>query len=106
MTTKLAQGQALARQATVSAASRGHRLGAWLWRNYRISFRVGETGSSHRCEETEGMIGDQYLRCGDPAKTLVKHRGRSEGPYWMCPVHADHNIHNRDAEDVTPELVQ
>lgn len=58
--------------------------------------------SAHTCEETHGF-GEQYLRCGRPATTLVKHRGRDEGPYWMCPEHASHNIHNRDAEDVTPK---
>lgn len=61
---------------------------------------------NHRCEETLGMIGSQYLRCGAPAKTLVQHRGRNEGPYWMCDEHAHHNIHNRNAEDITPRKAQ
>jgi hypothetical protein len=30
----LSKAQGLARQATRAAESRGHRLGAWLWRNY------------------------------------------------------------------------
>lgn len=55
----------------------------------------------HCCEEVEGMIGSLALRCNAPAYTLVKHRGRDEGPYWMCPEHASHNIANRNAEDVT-----
>jgi len=59
--------------------------------------------ADHKCEEVEGMVGSQYLRCGAPAATLVKHRGRDEGPYWMCPEHASHNIRNRGADDVTPE---
>jgi len=55
----------------------------------------------HHCEETLGVIGSQYLRCNAPARILVKHRGRNEGPYWMCDEHAEHNVHNRNAEDVT-----
>lgn len=49
------------------------------------------------------MVEDKYLRCGAPARTLVKHKGRDEGPYWMCDACASHNIQNRNGEDVTPE---
>jgi hypothetical protein len=54
-----------------------------------------------RCQEVLGMVGSLYLRCNDPAFTLVQPRGRSEGPYWLCPEHADHYLRNRDCEDVT-----
>lgn len=54
---------------------------------------IGET-----CEETVGMIGDEYLRCGRPAVVLVQHRNREEGPYSMCLECGDHNIANRNAE--------
>ncbi len=54
--------------------------------------------SERGCEETYGMIGDKYLRCGATSLALVQHRGRSEGPYAMCLEHADHNIRNRNAE--------
>ena len=57
----------------------------------------------YTCQETTGMIGDRYLRCGAPARTLVQPRGRAEGPYWMCAPCADHNIRNRNCEDVTPK---
>ena len=50
------------------------------------------------CEETTGMIGEQYLRCGAPAVVLVKHKGRNEGPYFMCGPCANHNVRNRRAE--------
>ena len=56
----------------------------------------------HACEETAGMIGDSYLRCGAPAEILVQHKGRTEGPYWMCPLCAWHNIRNRNGADITP----
>lgn len=58
--------------------------------------------TTHTCQETIGMIGEQYLRCGKPAQILVQPRGRTEGPYWMCDYCASHNIHNRDCQDVTP----
>ena len=49
------------------------------------------------------MIGEEYLRCGAPARTLVQPRGRTEGPYWMCDWCAEHNLRNRNCEDVTPK---
>lgn len=52
------------------------------------------------CEETWGMIGDRYLRCGKPAVVIVQHRGRDEGPYAMCYACADHNMRNRNAGPV------
>ncbi len=48
-----------------------------------------------RCEERIGSAGYQ---CGAPAKVLVKHKGRNEGPYFMCLPCADHNILHRDGE--------
>lgn len=57
----------------------------------------------HPCEEVLTMVGEKYVRCGATATILVQHVGRDEGPYWMCPWHADHNIHNRGGKDVTPE---
>ena len=59
--------------------------------------------TEHRCQEVEGMIGSLYLRCGEPATTLVKLRGRDEGPYWLCDMHAFHYIKNRNCEDITPK---
>lgn len=59
--------------------------------------------NDHTCQETNAFIAGDYIRCGRPAKTLVKHRGRDEGPYWMCDECAYHNIRNRNGEDVTPE---
>jgi len=57
----------------------------------------------HFCEETVGFDQDNhlYIRCGNPAKILVKHVGRNEGPYWMCDPCASHNIHNRGGQDIT-----
>lgn len=49
------------------------------------------------CEETTGMIGDKYLRCGRPAVMVVQHRGRNEGPYAMCRECGWHNCRNRNA---------
>jgi len=46
------------------------------------------------------MIGDKYLRCGKPSVVQVQHRGRSEGPYFMCLEHGWHNVKNRDAEAI------
>ena len=53
---------------------------------------------SHTCQETTGMIGNEYLQCGAPAVALIQHRGRHEGPYYMCLGCANHNIHNRNAD--------
>lgn len=57
------------------------------------------------CEETWGMIGDKYLRCGKPSISRIQHRGRDEGPYYMCLEHAWHNVHNRNAEVIEGEKV-
>ncbi len=56
----------------------------------------------HTCEETTGMVGDDYIRCGAPASRLIQPIGRSEGPYWMCDPCASHNVRNRHCADVTP----
>lgn len=56
------------------------------------------TTMDRTCEETTGMIGDRYLRCGAKAIGLVKHRNRNEGPYFMCGPCANHNVKNRNAE--------
>lgn len=58
--------------------------------------------AEHECQE-KIEFGTLVFDCGAPAHVLVQHRGRAEGPYWMCPPHASHNIQNRDAEDITPE---
>lgn len=50
------------------------------------------------CEETTGMVGETYTRCGAPAVMLVKYRGREEGPYFMCFGCGTHNARNRNAE--------
>lgn len=49
------------------------------------------------CEEVLMMVGEQYIRCGDPAVMVVKHVGRREGPYRMCAGHGTHNVANRGA---------
>ena len=51
-----------------------------------------------RCQETTGMVGDDYLRCGQLAVMLIQHRGRSEGPYFMCLSCGTHNIVHRNAQ--------
>ena len=50
------------------------------------------------CQETKDMIGNAYVVCGAPAVMLVRHRGRTEGPYYMCEFDGWHNTHNRNAE--------
>lgn len=59
--------------------------------------------TKHTCQEVLGADHRDYIRCGAPAFILVQHRGRDEGPYWMCKEHAFHNIGNRNAEDITPK---
>ena len=51
-----------------------------------------------RCQETVGMIGDDYIRCEKPAVMLIQHRSRAEGPYYMCLECGTHNLDNRNAE--------
>ena len=60
-----------------------------------------------KCQETFGMIGQKYLECGKPAVMQVQHRGRDEGPYYMCLECGTHNADNRNAEviDGTPEVL-
>jgi hypothetical protein len=59
--------------------------------------------TDHTCQEVEMMIGDKPIQCGAPAETLVRLRGRDEGPYWLCEMHAFHYIKNRNCEDITPK---
>lgn len=54
-------------------------------------------GIYRTCEETTGMLGETYLRCGRPAAALVQHQGRKEEPYFMCDACANHNVRNRNA---------
>jgi hypothetical protein len=56
----------------------------------------------HRCSEVLMAIGDAFIRCHKDARTRVAWRDRTEGPYWLCPAHADHYLRNRGAIDVTP----
>lgn len=49
------------------------------------------------CEEASPLSRGLYIPCGAPTSTLVKHRGRREGPYFMCTLCASHNVRNRDA---------
>lgn len=49
------------------------------------------------CQETTGMIGEMYLRCGAPAVMLVHYYLRTEGPYFMCGPCGNHNVKNRNA---------
>ena len=51
-----------------------------------------------RCQEIHGMLGSIPLRCGTPAVMQVQHRGRAEGPYFMCEACGSHNVNNRNAE--------
>lgn len=58
-----------------------------------------------RCEEVTGVIGDDtYIHCGATAVVLIQHRGRTEGPYFMCLRCGDHNLRHRDAELLAGEL--
>ena len=50
-----------------------------------------------RCQETKGMIGEDYIRCGKPAIMKIQHVGRDEGPYLMCLFCGTHNADNRRA---------
>lgn len=47
------------------------------------------------CEETRGMVGQDYIRCGKPAVAIVK--TKDTNPYAMCLMDAYHNIANRGA---------
>ncbi len=48
------------------------------------------------CQETTGMIGDNYIRCGTtPVVAEVTFVSRNEGPYAMCHPCMDHNVRNR-----------
>lgn len=53
-----------------------------------------------RCEEASPLSHGAYIPCNAPATVMVKHRGRAEGPYRMCPECASHNVKNRNAEIV------
>ena len=73
----------------------------------RASGGVGMTTMSHglkagpgRCEEASPLSHGAYIPCNAPATVMVKHRGRAEGPYRMCPECASHNVKNRNAEIV------
>lgn len=48
-----------------------------------------------RCEETNGMIGDRYLRCGAFPVALVA--SGDERLYYMCEMCTAHNVRNRGA---------
>lgn len=50
------------------------------------------------CQETWGMIGEEYLRCGQPAVAIVK--GRDVNAYYMCDACASHNVNNRNCRYV------
>ena len=57
------------------------------------------------CQETSGMIHDEYIRCGEPAVAVVK--TRDPNPYYMCLPHASHTIDHRGGELVltnNPEM--
>lgn len=54
-----------------------------------------------KCEETGLVLGGVTpIPCGAPAVMLVQHRGRREGPYWMCLAHGTHNCRNRNAVEI------
>ena len=69
-----------------------------------LAVEFGEVPPSVTCEETCGVIGDQYLCCGKPAVMLIHHRGRAEGPYFMCLEHGVHNCANRDAALIASKI--
>lgn len=48
------------------------------------------------CQETYGMIGDNYLLCAKPAVAIIK--SRDLNAYYMCLFCASHNIQNRGAK--------
>ena len=54
--------------------------------------------TEHTCQAVSDVV---YLRCDALARTLVKPRGRSGGPYWLCSEHASYYLHNHGGEDVT-----
>lgn len=45
------------------------------------------------CQEVTMMVGDRYVRCGQPAVMVVDHGGREI--YWMCLACGTHNVRNR-----------
>lgn len=56
------------------------------------------------CQEVVMVVGDRSFQCGDRAIVQVQHRGRAEGPYFMCLKCGAHNIRNRDAELIAGDL--
>lgn len=52
------------------------------------------------CQEVLGMVGDRYLRCGDPADAVI---AWPREIYWMCAYHATHSVVNRGARLLVPQ---
>ena len=55
--------------------------------------------SSTTCEDTSNYIRGMHITCGRPAVTTVYHE-RDRKSYAMCEMCADHNINNRDGQEV------
>jgi len=45
------------------------------------------------CQDTLGMVGGRYIRCGRPAKVIVALQ--EDHPYYMCRECAWHCVANR-----------
>jgi hypothetical protein len=52
---------------------------------------VPESGAT--CQEVLDMVGNRYLRCGEPASAVV---AWTREIYFMCQHHAWHNVRNRN----------
>lgn len=52
------------------------------------------------CEECV-MGAPFYVPCNKPATQLIGWKHRTEGPYRMCDMCADHNVRNRGAFKVS-----
>ena len=55
-------------------------------------------GRPPECQETIGMIGDEYVRCGAPAVAIIDNGDTHL--YLMCGPCAAHNIGHRGAKPV------
>jgi hypothetical protein len=50
------------------------------------------------CQDTLGMVGGRYIRCGRPATVIVA-LGNDDHPYYMCRECAFHHcVRNRDGK--------
>lgn len=47
------------------------------------------------CEECALGMGNAYIPCNKPATVIVDTGRKTEGPYRMCDMCADHSVKNR-----------